>query len=104
MDPSGHNWQFIILETQGDFEGKSLTFLIDFGSSHSFISLTTMKQLQLDSHPTQKKLRVSLANGTSILEEEKFMDISFQLESHPTLKRFRVLRMGKFQGVLGWIG
>ena len=87
MDPSGRNRQFTILETQGDYEGKSLAFLIYLGSSHSFISLVTVKRLQLESHPTGRKLRVSLANGTSILEEEKFVDISFQLEGHPNFTK-----------------
>ena len=96
MDPSGRNRQFTILETQEEYEGKPLTFLIDFGSSHSFISPATIKRLQLESYPTRRKLRVSLANGTSILEEENFVDISFQLEGHPILQKLRVLKMGKF--------
>ena len=34
------------------------------------------------------------------------MDLSFQLEGHPTLQKFRILKMGKFQGILGmdWLG
>ena len=43
LDLSGRNQQFSILETQGDYEGKPLTFLIDSGSSHSFISPGTAK-------------------------------------------------------------
>ena len=84
------------MEAQGEYEGKPLIFLIDFGSSHSFISLATIKSLQLDSLPTGRKLRVSLANGTSILEEEKVVEIPFQLEGHSTLQKFRILKMGKF--------
>ena len=45
LDPSGRNRQFTILETQGDYEGKSLIFLIDSRSSHSFISPATVKRL-----------------------------------------------------------
>ena len=96
MDPSGCNRHFTILETQGEYEGKPLIFLIDFGSSHSFISPATVKRLQLESLPTGRKLRVSLASGTSILEEEKFVDISFQLGSHSTLQRHRIIKIGKF--------
>ena len=84
------------METQGEYEGKPLSFLIDFGSSHSFISLATVKRLQLEPLPTGRKLRVSLVNGTSILEEEKVVDIPFQFEGHSTLQKFRILRMGKF--------
>ena len=60
-----------------------------------------VKRLQLQTHPTGRKLRVSLANGISILEEEQFMDISFELEGHSTLQKFRILKMGEFQGILG---
>ena len=106
LDPSGHNRKFTILETQGEYEGKPLTFLIDLGSCHSFLSPATVKRLQLEPHHTGRKLRVSLANGTSISEEEKFVDISFQLGGHSTLQKFRIMKMGKFQGILGmdWLG
>ena len=46
LDPSGRNRQFSILEVQGDHKGKPLTFLIDSGSSHSFISPGIAKRLQ----------------------------------------------------------
>ena len=85
LDPSGRNRQITILETQGEYKGKPLTFLIDSGSYHSFIYLAVVKSLHLKPHPTGRKLRVSLANGTSILEEEKIVDISFQLEGHSIL-------------------
>ena len=106
MDPSGRNRQFTILETQGEYEGKPLNFLIDSRISHSFISPVTIKRLQLDSLPTERKLRVSLANGTTILEEEKVVEIPFQLEGHSTLQEFKILMMGNFQGILGmdWLG
>ena len=61
LDPSGRNRQYSILEAQGDYEGKPLTFLIDSGSSHSFLSPGTAKRLQLEAQPTRKKLRASLA-------------------------------------------
>ena len=56
--------------------------------------------------PTRRKLRLSLANGTSISEEEKIVEISFQLESHSTLQKFKIMKMGKFQGIHGmdWLG
>ena len=77
LDPSGRNRQFTVLEVEGEYEGNSLTFLIDSGSSCSFISLSTPKRLGLTTQPTGKKLRASLANGSSILAEEKVLTISF---------------------------
>ena len=54
----------------------------------------------------QKKLRASLANGTSILIDEKVLELSFQLGGSPTSQDLRILKMGKFQGILGmdWLG
>ena len=84
LDPSGCNCHYTILEAQGDYEGKSLTFLIDFGSSHSFISPSTAKRLRVEAHPTGKKRRASLANGSSILTDEQIQELSFQLGGNPT--------------------
>ena len=54
LDPSGCNRQYTILEAQGDYEGKSLAFLIDSKSSHSFISPSTEKRLRVETQPTGK--------------------------------------------------
>ena len=47
LDPSGRNRQFTVLEAEGKYEGNSLAFLIDSGSSHSFISPSTAARLGL---------------------------------------------------------
>ena len=101
MDPKGRNCQYTILEAQGEYEGNSLTFLIDSGSSHSFISPSTAKRLGVEARPTRKKLRASLANGSLILANEQDLTLSFQLSENPTSQKFRILKMGKFQGILG---
>ncbi|MCO5558716.1 hypothetical protein L7F22_012302 [Adiantum nelumboides] len=101
LDPSGKNLQYSILEAQGDYQGKSLTFLIDFGSSHSFIFPSTVKHLHLEPRSTGKKLQVSLASGSIVSCEEQFVELLFQLEGHSTSQSLRVLKMGKFQGILG---
>ncbi|MCO5550692.1 hypothetical protein L7F22_004182 [Adiantum nelumboides] len=101
LDPSGRNQQYSILEAQGDYQGKSLTFLIDSGSSHSFISPSTVKHLHLEPRSTGKKLQVSLASGSIVSCEEQIVELLFQLEGHSTSKSLRVLKMGKFQGILG---
>ena len=96
-----HNRQYSILEAQGDYEGKPLTFLIDSGSLHSFISPNTAKRLRIEAQPTERKLRASLANGSSILTDEQVIELSFNLEGNSTSQKFRILKMGKFQGILG---
>ena len=42
LDPSGHNQQFSVVKLEADCDGKSLIFLVDSGSSHSFISPSTL--------------------------------------------------------------
>ncbi|MCO5586076.1 hypothetical protein L7F22_040015 [Adiantum nelumboides] len=101
LDPSGRNQQYSILEAQGDYQGKSLTFLIDSGSSHLFISPSTVKHLHLEPRLTGKKLQVSLASGSIVSCEESIVELLFQLEGHSTSQSLRVLKMGKFQGILG---
>ena len=96
LDPSGCNHQYTVLEAQGDYEGKSLTFLIDSRSSHSFISPRTAKRLRVEAHPTGKKLRASLANKSSISIDDQILDLSSWLGRNPTSQEFRILRMGKF--------
>ena len=89
-----------------DYEGRPLTFLIDSGSSHSFISPSTTKRLRVEALTTGKKLRASLANRSSILTDEQILEFSFQLGGNPTSQEFRILKMGKFQGILrmNWLG
>ena len=101
LDPSGRNRQYSIIEVHGDYDGKPLSFLIDSGSSHSFLSPHTTQRLQVETHPTGRKLQASLANGSTIQMDEQIVDLIFQLEDHSTEQRFRVLKMGKFEGILG---
>ena len=89
------------MEAQGDYEGKSLTLLIDSGSSHSFISPSTSKILRVEAQPIGKKLRALLANGSLILADEQVLELSFLRGGNPTSQEFRILKMGKFQGILG---
>ena len=84
LDPSGRNCQYSILEVQGIYEGKPLTCLVDSGSSHSFISPNLAKRLNVEPRPVGKKLRATLANGSTILSDENVVDLAFQLAEKPT--------------------
>ena len=56
LDPSKQNQQYSILEVQGNYEGKPLTFLIDLGNSYSFISPIIAKHRKIEAKPIGKKL------------------------------------------------
>lgn len=96
LDPSGRNCQYTILEVEGDYEGKPLTFLVNSSSSHSFISPNLAKRLNVEPRPIGKKLRVALANESMILSDENVVDLAFQLAEKPTNQCFRIMKMGKF--------
>ena len=54
----------------------------------------------------RRMLNASLANITSILTDELVLRFSFNLDGNPTAQKFRILKIGKFQGILGmdWLG
>ncbi len=56
------NQQFSVLQTPGEYEGKPFTLLIDFGSTHSFLSPRCIRNLNLHEHP-DSNLMVELATG-----------------------------------------
>ena len=89
------------MEIGGTSQGKTLSFLIDSGSSHSFFSPSTIKRLGMHPQTTDRNLRISLANGSSLTTLEQIVKIDFELGGFSTYQEFRVLKMGKFQGILG---
>ena len=46
-------------------------------------------------------LNASLANRTSIQTDKQVVSFSFNLDENPTAQKFRILKIGKFQGILG---
>ncbi|MCO5597731.1 hypothetical protein L7F22_051812 [Adiantum nelumboides] len=60
-----------------------------------------IRHLHLEPRSTGKKLQVSLASGSIVSCEEQIVELLFQLEGHSTSQSLRVLKMRKFQGILG---
>ena len=89
------------MEIGGTSQGKTLSFLIDSGSSHSFLSPSTIKRLGLHLQYTGRNLKISLENGSNLTTPEQVVKIDFELGGFSTYQEFRVLKMGKFQGILG---
>ena len=84
------------MEIGGTSQSKNLSFLIDFGSSHSFLSPSTIKRMGLHPQATNFNLRISLANGFGLLTQEQVIKINFELGGFPTYQEFKVLKMEKF--------
>ena len=60
VEHQGVNQQFVVLQTPAEYEGTKFTLLIDFGSTHSFISPRCIRNLNLLEHPAAP-LTVELA-------------------------------------------
>ena len=101
LDPRGRNQQFSVMEIGGTSQGKNLSFLIDSGSSYSFLSPSTIKRLDLHPQATGRNLKISLANGSNLTTLEQVVKLDFDLGGFSTYQGFRVLKLGKFQGILG---
>ena len=95
LDPRGKNHQFLVMESGGTSQGKTLSFLINSGSSHSFFSPSTIRRLGIHPQATGRNLRISLANGSSLSTPEQVVKINFELGGFPTYQEFRVLKMGE---------
>ena len=100
LDPRGRNQQFLVMEIGGTSQGKTLSYLIDSGSSHSFLLPSTIKRLDLHPQATGRNLKISLANGSSLTTLEQIVKLNFDLGGFSTYQEFRVLKLGKFQGIL----
>ena len=101
LDPRGRNQQFSVMEIGGTSQGKTLSFLIDSGSSHSFLLPSTIKRLDVHPPTTRRNLKISLANGSNLTTLEQVVKLDFDLRGFSTYQEFRVLKLGKFQGILG---
>ena len=101
LDPSGRNRQYSVMEVPVDCQGNPLSLLVDSGSTHSFISPKIVAKLGITPKPIGKNLRASLANGTEIVIREEVVDLEFTLQGHGSSQRFRVMKLGKFQGIIG---
>ena len=96
LDPRGKNQQILVMEIERTNQGKIHSFLIDFGSSHSFLSPTTIKRMGLHPQAMGCSLIISLANGLGLSTQEQVVKIDFELGGFTTNQEFRFLKMGKF--------
>ena len=62
IEHHGVNQQFSVLQTPAEYEGKPFTLLTDSGSTHSFLSPRSVRNLRLHECP-DSSLTVELATG-----------------------------------------
>lgn len=83
-----------------EYEGKKFKLLIDCGATHSFISPTAIRKLNLATQ-LDTKLLVELATGKKTHSSSSVKNLNFSLGNHPTRASFRVLPLGIYDGILG---
>ena len=79
LDWIGRNQQFSVIETPTTCDTKHFSLLIDFESSHYFLSPTFLEKLGLESLPVGKRLKALMANGSQIEINERIIDLQFDL-------------------------
>ncbi|MCO5608798.1 hypothetical protein L7F22_063015 [Adiantum nelumboides] len=100
IDNPGARQQFAIIQALGTHQGEKVEFLIDCGSTHSFLSPRCMRKLRLNQYPANR-LVVELANGKEVLSQHTAGQIDFELGGYPTSAQFRTLPLGVYDGILG---
>ncbi|MCO5586894.1 hypothetical protein L7F22_040839 [Adiantum nelumboides] len=88
----------VAIENPGACE--KVEFLIDCGSTHSFLSPICMRKLKLNQYPANR-LVVELANGKEILSQHTAGQIDFELGGYSTSAQFRTLPLRVYDGILG---
>ncbi|MCO5575329.1 hypothetical protein L7F22_029129 [Adiantum nelumboides] len=78
IDNPGARQQFAIIQAPGTHQGEKVEFLIDRGSTYSFLSPRCMRKLQLNQYPANR-LVVELANGKEVLSQGTAGQIDFEL-------------------------
>ena len=89
-----------MLQTPAEYEGTTFTLLIDFGSTHLFISPRCIRNLNLHEHP-DIPLTVELATGKRTHTITSVGSIDFKFGEAQTRENFRVLNLGVYDGILG---
>ncbi|MCO5577039.1 hypothetical protein L7F22_030861 [Adiantum nelumboides] len=100
MDNPGARQQFAIIQALGTHQCKKVEFLIDCGSTHSFLSPRCMRKLKLNQYPANR-LVVELANGKEVLSQHTVGQIDFELGGYSTSAQFRTLPLGVYDEILG---
>ncbi|MCO5611003.1 hypothetical protein L7F22_065251 [Adiantum nelumboides] len=92
--------QFTVIHTPATHQGKDFNFLIDCGSTHSFLSPKCLRKLQLNQQ-SDKPMLVELANGKTVISRHSVRTLEFELGEHSTSAFFRTLLVGVYDGILG---
>ena len=99
------NHQYVVLQTPTKYQGVTFKLLIDLGVTHSCISITYVRKLNLFVY-TVSKFTVKLATYKLTQTSTFVGNLHFKFGEHQAKATFRILHLGIFDGNLGmdWLG
>jgi hypothetical protein len=94
-DPSTLTFQLT-----GVIQGQQVQFLVDSGSTHSFLNSTFLPQFS-SIQTLPHLLRVKVANGQQLLCTQALQDCPWMCDGHEFSANFKFFSLGSYDGILG---
>lgn len=80
-------------------QGHNLTFLVDSGSTHSFLDVSLASQLE--GVVPMAMVRVKVANGDTVPCNSQILDCSWTCSGHKFISNFKMFPLGSYDGIIG---
>lgn len=80
-------------------QGLNLIFLVDFGSSHSFLDITLSDKLHGLS--SIAPVLVKIANGATVPCNKQLVDCNWSCAGHKFTNSFKIFPLGSYDGIIG---
>lgn len=88
------------LKLLGAIKGRTVSILVDSGSTHNFIPQALVKQLQLTTAPCNS-FDITVANGERILCSTVLEEVQWQMSNQKFSSRMNVIPLGGYDIILG---
>ena len=80
-------------------QGKSLVFLVDSGSTHTFLDCAVTSSVQGISQMPVRMVKV--ANGDLVSCNQQLLNGSWCCDGHEFVSNFKIFPLGTYDGILG---
>lgn len=81
-------------------QGLNMLFLVDSGSSHSFVNATVADKLQ--GLTPMSQVLVKVANGDTVPCDKQLLNCNWSCAGHKFMHSFKVFPLGSYDGILGF--
>ena len=87
------------MQLRVQLQGHNVTFLVDSGSTHSFVDLSLAAKLS--GVTPMARVMVKIANGDAIPCQKQLQNCSWSCSGHKFLNDFKLFPLGSYDGILG---